>query len=88
MAASQNLRTQALGAGPRAVVPRQLTLLVVHAVALDTAGSVHDTARDRDPWPDNAGSPANAATAGPLADTLDCNNAFADAATRTAAGNS
>lgn len=87
-AASQNLRTQALGAGPRAANPRQLTHpatpRTVHAPARDTADSVPADVLGLSRSPDTAGSPANDANAAPLVDTLHCNNAFADAADRTA----
>jgi hypothetical protein len=84
MTASQNLRSQALGAGPRATQSRQLTPLVVHAAACDTADSVPAGVPGHAPSLETAGSPANDATAAPLVDMIHCNNAFGDAAAKTA----
>jgi hypothetical protein len=84
MAAAQNLRTQTLGAGPRAAPARQLTPLLVRAAARDTADSVPAGVLGHAPSLDTAGSPANDATAAPLVDMMHGNNAFADDAAKTA----
>ena len=84
MAAPKNLHRLTLGAGPRAADPRQLTLFAVPEDAADTAATVHAAVRGRAPWIDTAGSHASTATAEPIGNRLHCNNAFADAAARTA----
>ena len=84
IAVSQNLRTQALGAGPRAAHSRQLTRLAARAAARDTAGSVPAGVLGQASSLDTAGSPGVAASAAPLVDMRHCNNALANAAARTA----
>jgi len=79
-----NLRSGMLGAGPRAALPRQLTWTGARATVVDTVDFGPAVARALDRWPDNAGSPADAANDEPLADNLRCNSVLADAAARTA----
>jgi hypothetical protein len=79
----KKLHARTLRAGPRAANPRQLT--PADAGVADTDDSAPAAARAHDPWPDNAGSTASAASYEPLGNMLHCNNALADAAARTAA---
>jgi hypothetical protein len=84
IAASKNLHSLMLGAGPRPANPRQLTPFAARAAAADTAAPGRAVAHVQNRWLDNADSPADAASAEPLADNLRCNNVLADAAARTA----
>ncbi len=86
-AASQNLRRLPQCAGPRATLPRQLTLFAAHAAAADGVATAPVAAVYRSPSRDTAGSPASIANAGPLADMLRCKNATANAPARTAVHN-
>jgi hypothetical protein len=83
--ALNNLRSLMLGAGPRAMTPRQLTQFAARAAAADTAAPGRAVARVQNRWLDSADSPADAATAELLPDNLCCNIGLADAAARTAA---
>lgn|SRR6187549_2759029 len=83
-AALNNLRSQMLGAGPRATTPRQLTRFVARAAAADTAAPGRAVARVLNRCLDSADLPADAASVEPLADNLRCNNVLADAAAGTA----
>jgi len=78
-AALKILGFQASCAGPRAGIPRQLTLLPAHDNAADNAGSVpcgvHDLARS----PDTAARPASAASVWLPAGKVHCNSACVDA---------
>jgi hypothetical protein len=78
----ENLCRRSLCAGPRAAASRQLTCFAVHVA--DAAGSVPAAGHAPLRSPDTSGSPANAASVAPPADILYCNNAFANAAARTA----
>ena len=80
----KNLRRAAVGAGPRAAYPRQLTPLSVHPAAVDGAGTVHAAAPCRDRSSDISGPPSNTASVEPLVDMLCCKNWIANAAARTA----
>ena len=80
----KNLRRKAVGAGPRAAQPRQLTLLAAHAAAGDGAVTVHAVAPCPARSRDTAGSPSNAASAELFLDMLYCRNGIANAAARTA----
>jgi hypothetical protein len=78
----ENLCRRSLCAGPRAAASRQLTCVAVRAA--DADGSVPAAGHAPLRSPDTSGSPANAASVAPPADMLHCNNAFANAAARTA----
>lgn len=77
-----------LGAGPRAPPLRQLTPpRHVRAVAADNAAPAPAGGYAPRHWPDNAGSPAHAATDVLPADSRRCNTAPADASAGKAAHN-
>ena len=80
----KNLRPKAVGAGPRATNPRQLTPLSVRASAADGAVTVRAAAPCHDRSRDISGSPSNAASVAPSVDMLHCKNGIANAEARTA----
>src|SRR5476651_2188279 len=80
----KNLPAPTQCAGPRAVTPRQLTLLAARAHALDVASTARVAVACRSQSPDTAGSTANAASGEPRGDTLHCNSVIVDAGARTA----
>jgi hypothetical protein len=83
--ASKNLRPPMLGAGPRLATSRQLTLSVAYRAVADSVVIVPADAACRSHSHDTAGSPANAASTAPRADTIRSNTALADAVAKTAA---
>jgi hypothetical protein len=84
MAVRQNLHSEALRAGPRALGQRQLTPRPVHDIAADTVGSAAAAVLDPVRSPGIAGSPASVASALPPAGMLHCKSDSADAAANTA----
>jgi hypothetical protein len=84
-AALKNLLAEALCAGPRPLMLRQLTPLAAHAPAADNAALVHAAALAPSRSGDSVGSTATAASAAPLADIFHCNTASANAEAKRAA---
>ena len=84
-AALKNLLAEALCAGPRPLMLRQLTPLAAHAPAADNAAPVHAAALAPSRSGDSVGSTATAASAAPLADIFHCNTASANAEAKRAA---
>jgi hypothetical protein len=83
--ARRNLRLPPLGAGPRAPPSPRLAWPVAPGAAADNAAAGRDAAPGRVHWPDNAGSPASAATAGLPGDRPRCNSGPGDAPARSVA---